>query len=77
MCGKYLEVLHKNYVQWNLDIYILWINVGLDSMHIFIGPAKTSITALLYFPGIYVCVSYLIPLIICSNRAQICQFLSF
>jgi hypothetical protein len=30
-------------------------------MHVFIGPAKTSIRAMLNFPGIYVCAFYPIP----------------
>jgi hypothetical protein len=30
-------------------------------MHVFIGPAKTSIRAMLNFPGIYLCAFYPIP----------------
>jgi hypothetical protein len=41
--------------------YIPWIYVFLDSMHIFIGPAKASTTGVLNFPGIYVCAFYPIP----------------
>jgi hypothetical protein len=41
--------------------YVPWIYVFLDSTHVFIGPAKTAIRAMLNFPGIYICAFYPIP----------------
>jgi hypothetical protein len=41
--------------------YVPWIYIFLDSTHILIGPAKTSIRAMLNFPGIYVCAFCPIP----------------
>jgi hypothetical protein len=46
---------YKKLVQWNLDFTFL------DSTHVFISPAKTSTSAMLNFPGIYVCAFYPIP----------------
>jgi hypothetical protein len=41
--------------------YVPWIYIFLDSTHILISPTKTSVRAMLNFPGIYVCAFYPIP----------------